>query len=99
MSTSPFAYGVIMKVQAVKPFNVWIQPLSDKRKHCRNCEEIIDDINVHIGVGEYIRGKYHKAYQCCGVCLLEWLANNVLTKRPYEIQVRCGYSRPYIVGE
>ena len=77
--------------------NVWIQPLADKKKTCRNCDAVITNVNQHISVGEYIRGKYHKGFQVCGQCMVGRI-NNILGVKGYTVCARSGYSMPWYVG-
>jgi hypothetical protein len=74
--------------------NVWIQPLADKKKTCRHCDATITNVNRHIGVGEYIRGKYRKGFQVCGQCMVGQI-NNALGSKGYTIRARSGYSMPW----
>jgi hypothetical protein len=81
-------------------FNIWIQPLADKRKHCHHCEKPITLQNQHISVGEYVRGKYRTGFYACGECLKRQLDNRL--KRPqaaYTIVARSGHRMPWYKGQ
>lgn len=82
------------KNSALKPCNVWIAPLADKRKHCHQCEAAITDINRHLSVGEYIRGKFHNAFYACGECLIETVTSRI-RRSTYTIVQRSGYKMPW----
>jgi len=83
------------KTSTPKPFNIWIAPLANKRKHCHTCEAAITDTNQHISVGEYLRGKYHSACYACGECLIPTLTSRLRRSGPYTIVHRSGYSMPW----
>jgi hypothetical protein len=80
-------------------FNIWIQPLADKRKHCRQCEATITMQNQHISVGEYVAGTYRAGFYACGECLKAQLAIHVLRPGSYKIVARNGYLLPWYKGQ
>jgi len=83
---------------ATVPFSIWIQPLSDRRKHCHQCEASITSTNQHVSVGEYQHGKYRSSFYSCGQCLINTIESHLLRKGPYIIRVRSGYRMPWYVG-
>jgi hypothetical protein len=83
-----------------KAINVWIAALTDERKHCRNCEAAIGEmhdgtLNQHISAGEYVRGKYRKAFSACGVCLVETIAARLHAPAQFAVCVRSGHTMPW----
>jgi hypothetical protein len=88
-----------MKTKPAKPFNIWVQPLADKRKHCHHCEATITFQNQHISVGEYIAGKYRTGFYACGECLQTQLDNQVRRSGSYNIVARNGYLLPWYKGQ